>query len=265
MNFKARILFCICSLVFFVSNAQSVSDTILRQKTDSIQFKFKYKSLIIPAVFIGYGIVGLESGQIKGFNSVISAEVTEDIDDKTSIDDFSQYAPIAAFYGLSALGVKSKNTFKDKTIIFATSYLLMGLTVNAFKKTASVERPDGSSLNSFPSGHTATAFMGAELMMQEYKNESVWYGISGYVIAAGTGAFRMYNNRHWLTDVVAGAGIGILSAKAGYWLYPITSKWFTKKARKLSSNWRSNSTNTKTAMIPFYNGKNIGFGFVKTF
>ena len=265
MNFKARILFCICSLVFFVSNSQSVSDTILRQKTDSIQFKFKYKSLIIPAVFIGYGIVGLESGQIKGFNSGISAEVTEDIDDKTSIDDFSQYAPIAAFYGLSALGVKSKNTFKDKTIIFATSYLLMGLTVNAFKKTASVERPDGSSLNSFPSGHTATSFMGAELMMQEYKNESVWYGISGYVVAAGTGAFRMYNNRHWLTDVVAGAGIGILSAKAGYWLYPITSKWFTKKARKLSSNWRSNSTNTKTAMIPFYNGKNIGFGFVKTF
>jgi membrane-associated phospholipid phosphatase len=92
-------------------------------------------------------------------------------------------------------------------------------------------------------------------MMQEYKNESVWYGISGYVVAAGTGAFRMYNNRHWLTDVVAGAGIGILSAKAGYWLYPITSKWFTKK----------NSTNTKTAMIPFYNGKTTGFAFVKTF
>lgn len=131
----------------------------------------------------------------------------------------------------------------------------MGLTVNAFKQTASVERPDGSSLNSFPSGHTATAFMGAELMMQEYKNESVWYGISGYVVAAGTGAFRMYNNRHWLTDVVAGAGIGILSAKAGYWLYPITSKWFTKKT----------STNTKTAMIPFYNGKTTGFAFVKTF
>jgi membrane-associated phospholipid phosphatase len=255
MNLKAKIIFCICSLAFFVSNAQSVSDTIPSQKTDSIQLKFKYKSLIIPAVFIGYGIFGLESGQIKGFNSGISNEVTEDIDEKTSIDDFSQYAPIAAFYGLSAFGVKSKNNFKDKTIIFATSYLLMGLTVNAFKQTASVERPDGSSLNSFPSGHTATAFMGAELMMQEYKNESVWYGISGYVVAAGTGAFRMYNNRHWLTDVVAGAGIGILSAKAGYWLYPVTSKWFTKK----------NSTNTKTAMIPFYNGKTTGFVFVKTF
>jgi hypothetical protein len=255
MSFKGKIILCICCLVFFVSNAQQVSDTIPSQKKDSVQLKFKYKSLIIPAVFIGYGIIGLESGQIKGFNSGISNEVTEDIDEKTSIDDFSQYTPIAAYYGLSALGVKGKNNFKDKTIILATSYLLMGLTINAFKKTASVERPDGRGLNSFPSGHTATAFMGAELMMQEYKGTSVWYGISGYVIAAGTGTFRMYNNRHWLSDVVAGAGIGILSAKAGYWLYPITSKWFTKKKQ----------TNTKTAMIPFYDGKTASFGFIKTF
>jgi hypothetical protein len=252
---KTKIIFCICCFAFVISNAQTVSDTISIQKTDSIQPKFKYKSLIVPAVFIGYGIIGLESGQIKGFNSGVSEEVTEDIDEKTSIDDFSQYTPIAAYYGLSALGVKGKNNFKDKTIIFATSYLLMGLTVNAFKKTASVERPDGRGLNSFPSGHTATAFMGAELMMQEYKESSVWYGISGYVVATGTGLFRMYNNRHWLSDVVAGAGIGILSAKAGYWLYPITSKWFTKK----------NTINTKTAMIPFYDSKNAGFVFVKTF
>lgn len=217
--------------------------------------KFNYKQLIIPTVFIGYGIIGLESGQIKGFNSGVREEVNEHIDEKVTVDDFSQYLPIASLYGLSALGVKGKHGTKDKTIILATSYLLMGLTINAFKQTASVERPDGSSLNSFPSGHTATAFMGAELMMQEYKNESIWYGISGYVVASGTGAFRMYNNRHWLSDVVTGAGIGILSAKAGYWLYPITSKWFTK----------NKSTNTKTVMIPFYNGESVGFGFVRTF
>ena len=244
--------FLFLSLQIFAQQSTDVSidSTRIDKKLD-----FKYKQLIIPAVFIGYGIIGLESGQIKGFNSGLSAEVEEDIDEKTSIDDFSQYTPIAALYGLSALGVKGKNNIKDKTIILATSYVLMGLTVNAFKKTASVERPDGRGLNSFPSGHTATAFMGAELMYQEYKDTSVWYGISGFAVAAGTGAFRMYNNRHWLSDVVAGAGIGILSAKAGYWLYPYTSKLFTKK----------NPTNTKTAMIPFYDGKTAGFGFVKTF
>jgi len=250
--------FTLCLLLFsFQIYAQQTDSTSIGTDTIHIGRKldFKYKQLIIPAVFIGYGIIGLESGQIKGFNSGISEEVKEHIDDKFTIDDISQYAPMVSFYGLSALGVKGKSTYKDKAIILATSYILMGLTVNSFKQTASVRRPDGSSLNSFPSGHTATAFMGAELMMQEYKESSVWYGISGYVVAAGTGAFRMYNNRHWLSDVVAGAGIGILSAKAGYWLYPYTSKWFTKKKQ----------ANTKTVMIPFYNGETVGFGFVKTF
>lgn len=238
---------------------QTFAQQSVNVSNDSLAVKKKldlnYKQFIIPTVFISYGIIGLESGQIKGFNAGINNEVEEHIDEKVSLDDFSQYLPMASLYGLSALGVKGKNTTKDKTIILATSYLLMGLTVNAFKTTASVKRPDGTSLNSFPSGHTATAFMGAELMYQEYKDESVWYGISGYAVAAGTGIFRMYNNRHWLTDVVAGAGIGILSAKAGYWLFPITSKWFTKK----------NKTNTKTAFLPFYDGKNTGFGLVSQF
>ena len=250
------ICFLLCTFQLFAqqSNATSTDTVFVSPKTER-KLDFKYQQLIIPAVFIGYGIIGLESGQIKGFNSGVSEEVTEDIDEKTSIDDFSQYTPMASLYVLPALGVQAKNSVKDRTIILATSYLLMGLTVNAFKKTASVERPDGRGLNSFPSGHTATAFMGAELMYQEFKDQSVWYGVSGYVVAAGTGAFRMYNNRHWLTDVVAGAGIGILSAKAGYWLFPYTSKIFTKKTK----------TNTKTAMIPFYDGEKVGFGFVKTF
>ena len=248
-------------VVVFVMTISSLSiaqvnDTIA---TDSLQitnkpFKLKYKQLIIPTIFIGYGIIGLESGQIKGFNSGIKEEFYEHIDEKASIDDFSQYLPMASLYGLSALGVKGRNSTKDKTIILATSYILMGLTVNVFKQTASVERPDGSSLNSFPSGHTATAFMGAELMYQEYKDTSIWYGISGYAVAAGTGIFRMYNNRHWLSDVVAGAGVGILSAKAGYWLYPYVSKLFYSK-----------KNNHKTVFIPYYDGKNTGFGLVSKF
>ncbi|TBX68365.1 phosphatase PAP2 family protein [Flavobacterium silvisoli] len=234
-------------------HSEVTQDTLPPQK--EVQLPLKFKQFIIPSVLIGYGIIGLESEQIKSFNLGINEEVTEHIDKKITVDDFSQYLPMASIYGLSALGVPSKNSTKDKTIILATSYILMGLTVNTFKQTASVQRPDGSSYNSFPSGHTATAFMGAELMMQEYKHESVWYGISGYVVATGTGIFRMYNNRHWLTDVVAGAGIGILSAKAGYWLYPITSKWFTKK----------DSKKTGAVVLPFHDGRNTGFGFVKTF
>lgn len=250
-----KFIFCFCLFACFVSKAQIVLDTIPSHNKDLTQLKFNYKSLIIPTIFIGYGIIGLESGQIKGFNTGISNEVTEDIDEKTSIDDFSQYVPIASLYGLNAFGVKSKNNFKDKTIILTTSYLLMGLTVNTFKKTTSVQRPDGSGFNSFPSGHTATAFMGAELMMQEYKDVSVWYGISGYIVATGTGLFRMYNNKHWLSDVVAGAGIGILSAKAGYWLFPYVNKIFNSNKNK----------KMQTVFLPSYNGKQVGFGLVSKF
>lgn len=241
-------------LLFSISSltAQQVKDSV---KIDpKPQLKFNYKQVIIPAVLIGYGVYGLENHNIQLFNTEIREEVTEHIDEKFTIDDISQYTPAATALGLDAIGIKGKNTFKDKVIILSTSYVLMGLAVNVLKKTSREERPDGTSNNSFPSGHTATAFMGAELLYQEYKDVSIWYGVSGYVVAAGTGAFRMYNNRHWLSDVVAGAGIGILSTKAAYWLFPTVNKLFTKK-----------NSSKNVSFVPFYDGRYSGIGFVSTF
>lgn len=219
------------------------------------QLKFNPKQLILPTALIGFGFIGINSDQIKDFNSEVSEEVVEHIDKQITIDDFTQYAPAAAVYALGAFGVKGKNNLKDKSIILATSFLIMNITVLSLKSITKVERPDGTSNNSFPSGHTATAFMGAEFLYQEYKDVSVWYGLSGYVVAAITGAFRVYNNRHWETDVAAGAGIGILSAKAGYWLFPAVNKLFASKS----------NPNTKSAFIPYYDGKQVGFGYVSSF
>lgn len=219
------------------------------------QLKFNPKQLIIPAALIGFGVIGINSDQLKYFNSEISEEVVEHIDKRITIDDFSQYVPAASVYALEAFGVKGKNNVKDKSIILATSFLLMTATVTGLKSITKVERPDGTSNNSFPSGHTATAFMGAEFLYQEYKDVSVWYGVSGYAVATFTGAFRMYNNRHWFTDVVAGAGIGILSVKAGYWLFPTVNKLFASKS----------NPNKKSAFVPYYDGKQVGFGYVSAF
>jgi membrane-associated phospholipid phosphatase len=47
---------------------------------------------------------------------------------------------------------------------------------------------------------------------------------SGYIIAATTGYLRIRNNKHWLSDVVAGAGTGILSTRLVYHFYPKISK-----------------------------------------
>lgn len=251
------------SFIFIISNfsnAQAVNYST--NQTDSLSIAsnsdnllFNYKALIIPTALISYGIIGIESDDLKFFNAEIKEEINEHIDEKFTIDDISQYAPFLSVYCINALGIKGKHNFKDRTIILGTSYLIMGSTTYALKKITKVERPDGSSKTSFPSGHTATAFMGAEFLYQEYKDVSIWYGITGYLVAAGTGFFRMYNDRHWLTDVVTGAGIGILSTKIAYWIHPwMKEKIFKGKQNKISG-----------IAVPFYNGKQGGVGLVLNF
>lgn len=247
---KITLIFILATLHIKAQTQTQTSDSLQNSKN----LKFKYESLIIPTALISYGVIGLESHSIKQLNSTTKNELTEHIDSKLTIDDFSQYAPFLSVYGLNAAGIKGKNNFKDRTVILATAYLIMGGTVNILKNTGNVVRPDGSSKNSFPSGHTATAFMGAEFLYQEYKDVSPWYGISGYLVASGTGIFRMYNDRHWLTDVAAGAGIGILSTKIAYWIHPLIKKTFLKDSEQVSG-----------IIMPFYNGKDYGLAFSLTF
>lgn len=217
-----RLIILLLLLVSFLNiNAQNRNIDTLKRKPST---RFNYKSLIIPSGLVGYGVFGLENHSIKLLNEITQGELSEHIDSRFTIDDFSQYAPFLSVYAFNALGSKGQHNFKDRTIILGTAYLIMAGSGNILKYTGNVRRPDGSSTNSFPSGHTATAFMGAEYLYQEYKNVSLWYGVSGYLVATGTGLFRMYNNRHWLTDVAAGAGIGILSTKIAYWLHPFIQK-----------------------------------------
>lgn len=197
----------------------------LKGQSDSTQW-WKYTSFVLPFGLITLGSVAVNSDWAQYQQRQIKEELQEDIDRKITIDDFSQYASMVAVYGLNLCGVKGKHNFKDRTIILATAYLLMGTSVNTLKLTVRERRPDKTSYNSFPSGHTATAFMGAEFLWQEYKNVNVLVGLSGYAVALGTGFFRMYNNRHWLCDVFAGMGIGLLSTKIAYLLFPVINKAF---------------------------------------
>ena len=129
----------------------------------------------------------------------------------------------------------------------------MAVSVKVLKNTTHVERPDFSNYVSFPSGHTATAFIGAEFLHQEYKSISPWIGISGYAVAAATGALRMYNNKYWFSDVVAGAGIGMLSTKIAYWIFPDKHE----TAVKLETNY--------SMFIPYYNDGVAGLNWCYAF
>ena len=245
---KLLIILLFIPLISFGQNKKN--DTI--HKTQNI--KLNHKSVIIPSVLIGYGIIGIDNDALKLFNHEIQEELNEHIDNKVKIDDISQFVPSLSVYALNALGIKGKNNFKDRTIILGTASLIMGSTVTGMKKLTSIERPDGSNKFSFPSGSTAIAFMGAEFLYQEYKDVSIWYGISGYLVATGTGFLRMYNNRHWFTDVVTGAGIGILSTKIAYWIHPVVKKTLFKDKKEIDG-----------FVIPFYNGKEYGLALSMSF
>ncbi|MBR8536672.1 phosphatase PAP2 family protein [Carboxylicivirga sediminis] len=212
--------------------------------TDTIKTQnqlIKSKSLLIPAALISYGAVETVVGGKKLLNYSISHEIKVHIDNSISIDDFSQYAPIASVYALNLMGLKGRHKPLEQTFIISIASGITALTVNSLKYATKVLRPDGTSYNSFPSGHTAVAFMGAEFLWQEYKHHSIWYGIGGYCVATATGLFRIYNDRHWFGDVIAGAGIGMLSTKLAYWLYP-------QIVRRRSD----------TVCLPYYNGRQMG-------
>lgn len=134
------------------------------------------------------------------------------------VDDYMQYAPAAVMLGMKAAGVQSRSSWGRMIVSDAFSAILMGSVVSTLKRTTHVERPDGSNRHSFPSGHTATAFMTATMLNKEYGHKTPWIGIGAYSVATATGLMRMANNKHWLSDVLTGAGIGILSTEIGYYL-----------------------------------------------
>jgi len=140
-------------------------------------------------------------------------------------DDYVQFAPLVLTWGLKATGYEGRSQWGRLLASNAFSAAIMAGLVNGIKYTAKEKRPDGSTSTSFPSGHTATAFMAATILHKEYGlTRSLWYSVGGYAVATGVGAFRVMNNRHWVSDVMMGAGIGILSTELGYALSDIVFK-----------------------------------------
>lgn len=189
----------------------------------------RIKSLFIPAGLITYGFIALRNSGLKKINNNTKVEIREDHPTFiTKADNYLQFVPAAAVYGLNAMGIKGKHNFRDRSMIYLMSNIILNASVLSVKKLSHQLRPDGAAYTSFPSGHTAEAFASAEFMRQEYKDVSPWYGIAGYAVAATTGVLRLYNNKHWVSDVVAGAGFGILSTRLAYWIYPAIKRKFFK-------------------------------------
>lgn len=169
----------------------------------------------------------------------------------THLDDYLQHAPSLTTFVLSISGVKGKHDLPNQAAIYIKSELLILATVYTLKNTVGEGRPDSGRRNSFPSGHTAQAFVAASFLAKEYGYKSPWISIAAYTAASTVGVCRMLNNRHWLSDVMVGAGIGILSTEFVY---------HTHKNR-----WRKGSKTSSLKVDPFSSSGASGLSLRYTF
>lgn len=215
------ILFCLCTA--FPAWAQVADTSMLGQEVFRNRGKvaasevFRIAGAGVPLVACGVAVNG-ENVRFREFRNGIAPSFD------CHIDDYLQYAPAAVMVGMKAAGIKSRSSWGRMLVSDAFSAAIMASLVNGLKYSVWEMRPDRSGRNSFPSGHTATAFMTATMFSREYGERSVWYSVGAYSVAATIGLMRIFNDKHWLGDVLAGAGIGILSTEMGYWLADLIFK-----------------------------------------
>ena len=187
--------------------------------------RFRPTQLIAPAALITVGALGVgDNAPLRGLSVAVNDQFYEwSGGRKYHFDDYIQYLPVALYLTFDFMGVDAKHTFGERVAVAAVTYLSVAALSQGVKYTVREPRPFSGTRNSFPSGHTTTAFAGAELVRSEYG----WgAGLAAYAMATAVGVMRIYNGRHWLNDVVAGAGFGILSARIGYWMLPLSRHIF---------------------------------------
>lgn len=168
----------------------------------------------------------------------------------TPLDGYIQYGPAALYVGMNIATFKSTEAAFDQAGVFLIGTGIYAATTYGLKAAITEARPDGTE-KTFSSGHTATAFFGATLLAHEYRDSYPELVIAGYTLAAATGAIRIANNKHWVTDVLMGSAIGIASAELAYLIYP-----------KVRHQWQKLNYFTMTPQITSsYYGASMTVGF----
>ena len=185
--------------------------TAKAQVKDSLITPNKINAYILPTSLVVGGITlnALKKEKpLKFFKSV------------PSTIDYMHYSTAALGILAPTSGITSKNSLIDRSIYLSAGFLLSSAITLPLKKTMSVLRPDGLDSKSFPSGHATTAFAMAQWLREEYKASNPLLSYSGYFIATASSISRVSYHKHHLADVLMGAGIGMLSTKAIYAIFP---------------------------------------------
>lgn len=202
---------------FLIQNPLKAQDTTFR----------KNKQWIAPIALTGLGFAlynqSAKNAQLNFRNNQLG-------NFQTHADDFLQYTPSLLFIGANLVEkMTGKNTkaLKKNIGIFVIGTGTYVVISQILKRGINEKRPDGGDY-SFPSGHTSTAFFGARLIDIKFRKSKPWLVVGAYTLASATAALRMANNKHWASDVLVGAGLGISSAEFAHWIYPKLKSKFEK-------------------------------------
>lgn len=212
-----------------------ISLTLFAQQADSVyqlRKAFRTTRLVLPVALMASGVLTNGNGAESIKKEIVEERNEHFANAHTKVDNYLQFSPIFIAYGLDAMGYKSKTDLLNRTAILIKGELAMAGSVFILKTATHQLRPDNSAYNSFPSGHTAQAFAAATFLSEEYKGRFKWMPYAAYGLAGSVGVMRMINNKHYISDVLFGAGLGYLSMKLSYWTHQY--KWKTKKAAAFS-------------------------------
>ena len=190
-------------------------------------YTFRAEKFIVPAVFVASGTVLLATTdrKIKYYG--------KDYGLGSYAEDYIEFTPLVAGYIFEMAGMKARTDGVNRIAIGLKAAAINFGTTSLLKIIAHKNRPDGTNNRGFPSSHTASAFASATGLAIEYGKDYPWVPYASYTVAAGVGALRIAHNKHYLSDVLVGAGIGILSTKVAYWTHRY--KWKTKKENDIFS------------------------------
>jgi membrane-associated phospholipid phosphatase len=220
MNAKKNLLI----LVIISFQAQAQPDSTKRFQ--SAKFYVNKLSLTVPVLLGGFGALSTTDNDFIYKQDLYEARNKLIPSFRTHVDDYLQYAPIAGVIVLNVAGIKGKHDRINQAALLIKSELIMTAIVFPFKQLTAVPRPDDNMRTSFPSGHTAQAFVAATFLHKEYGKEYPLLSVLGYSTAAGIGLLRVMNNRHWISDVLVGAAVGIFSTNLAYLTHQ--NKWGKK-------------------------------------
>lgn len=210
---------------FFTPRAYSYGESSVAEAADNASFirlvGRDFKNLVTTKenfVILGAGL-GAAWGASHYDNAVVASPFNSEVAGGTSLDRVFESGEFAgdgfAQVGTAIIAFGLGKAFRSRGIEelgrdLLRAQIVSGTLTLGIKAAVGRQRPDSPSQSSFPSGHTSSAFATASVLQRRYG----WgAGVPAYAFAGYVAGSRLNESRHFLSDVIFGAAIGIVSGR----------------------------------------------------